>query len=135
MLMHGHKGEKVKELQRLLRKEGLFDHKKDTGFYGPKTAEAVARYQHRRGIKIDGIYGPRTKDMLEGEEHARALINSPYIQGTKHQAILKALYGGGHHAINLGKGGLHVTPGDVVQKVKNIEETTKHLYQSKEKRV
>ncbi|MGY8615268.1 N-acetylmuramoyl-L-alanine amidase [Bacillus velezensis] len=35
------------------------------GYYGPKTANAVKRFQSMHGLKADGIYGPKTKAKLE----------------------------------------------------------------------
>lgn len=35
------------------------------GFYGPKTADAVKRFQLMNGLGADGIYGPKTKAKLE----------------------------------------------------------------------
>ncbi|PRS02454.1 N-acetylmuramoyl-L-alanine amidase [Bacillus atrophaeus] len=35
------------------------------GFYGPKTANAVKRFQSMHGLTADGIYGPKTKAKLE----------------------------------------------------------------------
>ena len=128
MLKLGSSGEMVKDLQKRLKEIGLYTHTKITGFFGPKTELAVRRYQKQRGIKIDGIYGPRTRHMLENEHHALALINSPHIQGTVHQAILKAMYGGGNHAINLGKGGIHVTPTDVMQLHHNMDAEIQQHY-------
>jgi peptidoglycan hydrolase-like protein with peptidoglycan-binding domain len=128
ILKIGSQGPAVKKLQSDLRAIGLFNHKTDTGFYGPQTELAVKKYQRQRGIKIDGIYGPRTQHMLENEHHAVALINSPHIQGTHHQAVLKAMYSGGNHAINLGKGGIHVTPSDVVQLHKNMDDAIQEHY-------
>ncbi|WP_369878241.1 N-acetylmuramoyl-L-alanine amidase [Bacillus sp. JNUCC-21] len=34
------------------------------GYYGPKTANAVKRFQLMNGLKADGIYGPKTKTKL-----------------------------------------------------------------------
>lgn len=34
-------------------------------YYGPKTADAVRRFQLMNGLKADGIYGPATKAKLE----------------------------------------------------------------------
>lgn len=31
------------------------------GYYGPKTADAVKRFQLMHGLVADGIYGPKTK--------------------------------------------------------------------------
>ncbi|HFU4567986.1 TPA: peptidoglycan-binding protein, partial [Bacillus cereus] len=35
------------------------------GYYGPKTANAVKRFQLMHGLVADGIYGPKTKQTLE----------------------------------------------------------------------
>ncbi|MBA1162533.1 N-acetylmuramoyl-L-alanine amidase [Bacillus licheniformis] len=35
------------------------------GYYGPKTANAVKRFQLMYGLSADGIYGPKTKAKLE----------------------------------------------------------------------
>ncbi|ATI77414.1 MULTISPECIES: peptidoglycan recognition protein family protein [Bacillus] len=35
------------------------------GYYGPKTANAVKRFQMMHGLSADGIYGPKTKAKLE----------------------------------------------------------------------
>ncbi|WP_372706100.1 peptidoglycan-binding domain-containing protein [Bacillus pumilus] len=35
------------------------------GYYGPKTANAVKRFQLMHGLVADGIYGPKTKAALE----------------------------------------------------------------------
>ncbi|MGE0912084.1 peptidoglycan-binding domain-containing protein, partial [Bacillus atrophaeus] len=34
-------------------------------YYGPKTADAVRRFQLMNGLNPDGIYGPKTKAKLE----------------------------------------------------------------------
>ncbi|OYN65427.1 peptidoglycan recognition protein family protein [Bacillus safensis] len=35
------------------------------GYYGPKTANAVKRFQLMHGLSADGIYGPKTKSKIE----------------------------------------------------------------------
>lgn len=35
------------------------------GIYGPKTADAIKRFQSTQGLNMDGIYGPKTKQALE----------------------------------------------------------------------
>ncbi|WP_144534279.1 peptidoglycan-binding domain-containing protein, partial [Bacillus pumilus] len=35
------------------------------GYYGPKTANAVKRFQLMHGLADDGIYGPKTKAALQ----------------------------------------------------------------------
>lgn len=41
---------------------------KDNGYdsvYGPKTEDAVCRFQRTHGLTADGIYGPKTAAVLE----------------------------------------------------------------------
>ncbi|WP_353856422.1 N-acetylmuramoyl-L-alanine amidase [Bacillus sp. Bos-x628] len=64
------KGESVKALQEALAALFFFPDKgaKNNGIdgiYGPKTANAVKRFQLMNGLKADGIYGPATKAKLE----------------------------------------------------------------------
>lgn len=124
----GTRGNEIKDLQKKLRDLGFYTYKHDTGYYGPQTEKAIKEYQRTRGIKIDGIYGPRTKNMLDNEAYAQSLVTSPNIRGTPHEAILKQLYGTGNHAINLGKG-MTVTPQDVIQHYKNLDDEIKPYYQ------
>ncbi|MBG9911736.1 peptidase M15 [Bacillus xiamenensis] len=35
------------------------------GYYGPKTADAIKRFQLMHGLSADGIYGPKTKKTIE----------------------------------------------------------------------
>ncbi|MGM5472130.1 peptidoglycan-binding protein [Bacillus pumilus] len=35
------------------------------GYYGPKTANAIKRFQLMNGLAADGIYGPKTKNKME----------------------------------------------------------------------
>lgn len=64
------KGEKVTQVQRALAAAYFYPdkHAKNDGIdgiYGPKTANAVKRFQTMNGLHADGIYGPKTKDKLE----------------------------------------------------------------------
>lgn len=63
-------GEGVKSVQKALASIYYYPEKgaKNTGidgYYGPKTANAVKRFQSMHGLKQDGIYGPATKKALE----------------------------------------------------------------------
>lgn len=61
----GNKGEKVKELQLLLIKNGaavVAD-----GDFGPKTDFAVKRFQQDNGLVADGVVGPKTIEILENK--------------------------------------------------------------------
>lgn len=64
------KGTKVKQVQTALAAlyfypdKGAKNHGVD-GVYGPKTANAVKRFQSVSGLTADGIYGPKTKAKME----------------------------------------------------------------------
>ncbi|MBD3861280.1 N-acetylmuramoyl-L-alanine amidase [Bacillus sp. 28A-2] len=64
------KGAGVKALQEALAAVHFYPDKgaKNNGidgYYGPKTADAVKRFQLMHGLVADGIYGPKTKAALE----------------------------------------------------------------------
>lgn len=59
----GDKGEKVKEVQLLLIKNGATI--SADGEFGEKTAFAVRRFQQENGLVADGIVGPKTIEVLE----------------------------------------------------------------------
>jgi N-acetylmuramoyl-L-alanine amidase len=74
ILKRGSKGEAVKQLQKALNavnfKCGTVD-----GIYGPKTEDAVRRFQSMyAALKNDGIYGPNTKKYLEQELKRKGLL-------------------------------------------------------------
>ncbi|MGP3738431.1 peptidoglycan recognition protein family protein [Bacillus sp. 4A_MP2] len=64
------KGAQVKAVQQALASiyfypdKGAINNGID-GYYGPKTANAVSRFQMMHGLVADGIYGPKTKAALK----------------------------------------------------------------------
>ena len=54
------KGQRVVELQQLLRELGYFTRPTNTGNFGPITQLAVMKFQKDNGLKDDGIVGPLT---------------------------------------------------------------------------
>jgi murein DD-endopeptidase MepM/ murein hydrolase activator NlpD len=56
-------GPRVAALQVTLKARGLYAGTVD-GIRGPGTVAAVRRFQHRRGLAIDGVVGPRTRRAL-----------------------------------------------------------------------
>ena len=64
------KGAQVKAVQQALASiyfypdKGAINNGID-GYYGPKTANAVSRFQMMHGLTPDGIYGPKTKAALQ----------------------------------------------------------------------
>jgi len=59
MLSNGSSGDAVTALQRKLFAMG-FDPGTIDGIFGPKTDQAVRRYQEQKGLQVDGIAGPET---------------------------------------------------------------------------
>ncbi len=67
ILRRGDEGNKVRQLQRALQHIN-FDPKGIDGIYGPKTEDAVRRFQSMyAALKNDGIYGPNTKKFIAKE--------------------------------------------------------------------
>ncbi|WIG48760.1 peptidoglycan-binding protein [Bacillus halotolerans] len=64
------KGDDVRQIQKVLAALYFYPNKgaKNNGIdgvYGPKTANAVKRFQSMHGLTQDGVYGPKTKAKLE----------------------------------------------------------------------
>ncbi|MEC1437437.1 peptidoglycan-binding protein [Bacillus sonorensis] len=64
------KGTAVRQIQEALAAHYFYPDKGTKnngidGYYGPKTANAVKRFQLMHGLSADGIYGPKTKAKLE----------------------------------------------------------------------
>ena len=90
-LQRGATGDEVKELQEFLKKfpdiypEGLV-----TGYFGPRTEEAVKKFQEKQGIEAIGVIGPKTLNKLnelvtEGAGESGVvppgLLTAPGLQG------------------------------------------------------
>ncbi len=88
MLRNGSSGPEVEELQRALLRKGINPGPAD-GVFGPKTEEAVRRFQERAGLESDGIAGPKTMAALEEKAAAGAPPKEDEDpgQGTPKQAL------------------------------------------------
>lgn len=64
-LRQGMKGTDVVSLQQILNRLGFWSGITD-GVFGPKTKEAVLRFQKAKGITADGIIGPISINLLKG---------------------------------------------------------------------
>lgn len=53
----------IKQIQRALKKSGFYKGEID-GKTGPKTKEAIMKFQKARGLKADGVVGKRTSAEL-----------------------------------------------------------------------
>jgi len=65
MLQMGSSGDEVKDLQKALLRKGINTGAVD-GEFGPKTMDAVKRFQEKAGLAADGIVGPKTAEALFG---------------------------------------------------------------------
>ncbi len=64
-LKEGSEGDQVTLLQTLLAADSaLYPEGKVTGFFGPATRRAIARFQARNGLEQVGSVGPRTRSLL-----------------------------------------------------------------------
>ncbi len=89
MLRSGSSGDAVLALQRKLWALG-FDPGPTDGAFGPKTHDAVKRYQEQKGLQVDGIAGPETftsLGMMEGEKaEATEVAQSVDVHDHGHRA-------------------------------------------------
>lgn len=72
ILGSGSRGEAVEALRKKLLGQGINPGPVD-GVFGPKTEEALKRFQERQGLDAEGITGPKTLaalGLMEAEEDA-----------------------------------------------------------------
>lgn len=61
-LIRGMKGDDVRDLQELLAQDpSLFTSDMITGFFGPKTEEALRKFQRKHSIDAIGVFGPKSQ--------------------------------------------------------------------------
>lgn len=63
-LSQGTKGDDVTSLQEFLQSEGYLS-ANATGFFGPMTAQAVAKWQAKEGVSAVGAFGPMSRDRVK----------------------------------------------------------------------
>jgi N-acetyl-anhydromuramyl-L-alanine amidase AmpD len=85
ILKLGSKGPKVAEVQSKL---GL----NPDGVFGPKTQEAVKKFQQQKGLTADGIVGNDTAHLLDVELETLDTDNTHYNQPTSEGLIIKKSY-------------------------------------------
>lgn len=79
-------GEEVVNLQMRLRDLGYFNYKV-TGYYGDATRNAVALFQEKNGLAVDGTVGPETRAVLYSSKAKRYTVEatpaSQYIPASR----------------------------------------------------
>lgn len=73
-LARGMEGDKVKQVQQRLKDLGLYTEPKITGFYGPKTEDAVKDFQSSVGMTADGVVGAKTMQKLMATHSSSSLV-------------------------------------------------------------
>ncbi|MGV8958889.1 MAG: XVIPCD domain-containing protein [Stenotrophomonas sp.] len=91
VLRKGERGESVRELQEMLRAQGIRDaHGRELradADYGDRTVDAVKQFQRSQGLHADGIAGPATLGKLralgQSQEQGAALMSDPTHPGNR----------------------------------------------------
>lgn len=63
-LRFGHRGDDVKELQRILKEKGYFTYFTTTRYFGPITRAALKAFQKENGLTQSGILDDQTKQLF-----------------------------------------------------------------------
>lgn len=63
-LRPGSTGESVRDVQRRLAGVGFAVERDRSGWFGPGTEQAIRRFQHHRGLRVDGVCGDQTWSSL-----------------------------------------------------------------------
>lgn len=87
-LRQGSRGAAVAQLQGLLRQRG-FDPGPSDGIFGPRTGDAVRRFQAAHGLVVDGVVGPQTWGAL------RPAASAPAQLPTQPPTLRQGARGGG----------------------------------------
>ncbi|MEK7500928.1 MAG: LamG-like jellyroll fold domain-containing protein [Patescibacteria group bacterium] len=102
----GARGDDVRKLQEFLaRDRNIYPEGLTTGYYGPKTAEAVRRWQRKNNIEAVGAVGPKTIAKF------RELGQAPLRQGYAGQGVVRGLIEQGAGRSGMVPPGLLTAPG------------------------
>lgn len=89
-LQYGDTNTDIEKVQKLLATDpSIYPYGVASGFFGPKTQEAIRNFQARFGLDTVGVIGPATKSLLElflaaypsGNYPANVLQSKPQVQG------------------------------------------------------
>jgi peptidoglycan hydrolase-like protein with peptidoglycan-binding domain len=82
-LTKGARGDKVKELQKMLIDNGLLDKQYATGYFGPLTENALKAFQSKAGLPTSGSFDDITSHALNNIGGADIIDNHPNLVGTQ----------------------------------------------------
>jgi len=75
-VQQGARGSEVTALQQRLKELGYFN-TNITGYFGPVTQRAVARFQEDKGLEVDGVVGTKTQVSLGTQSTQASLSEEP----------------------------------------------------------
>lgn len=96
----GDKGSAIAVLQTQLKELEYYDYPTITGYYGPVTQQAIARFQRTNGINADGIARPETLALLQSG-NARYYCIYPGDRGTDVEALQTRLQALGYYSYDI----------------------------------
>lgn len=96
----GDKGSAIAVLQIQLKELEYYDYPTITGYYGPVTQQAIARFQRTNGINADGIARPETLALLQSG-NARYYCIYPGDRGTDVEALQARLQALGYYSYDI----------------------------------
>lgn len=124
-LSKGARGDKVKELQKMLIDGGYLDSQYVTGYFGDLTEKALKAFQSKAGIQPSGSFDDVTSGALKNFKGAELVSNHPNIVGTplgEYMQSLKQSNPGLYYTIaGAAQNGVMITPG----MLKNAEDQAK----------
>lgn len=115
-LRHGHSGEEVTQLQKLLSELGFYKSSVD-GIFGDKTKTAVLEFQGKMNLAKDGIVGPTTRRTLQAQQIKLSPPGSHTVVSGETLAVIAGKYGLSTSSlirINNLKNPDRIFPGDVL---------------------
>ncbi|MEK7209486.1 MAG: peptidoglycan-binding domain-containing protein, partial [Patescibacteria group bacterium] len=74
----GMRGNDVRSLQEFLARDPqIYPERSVTGFFGPRTREAVKKWQQKNGLEAIGIVGPKTIAKIKESNQAKTSAPTP----------------------------------------------------------
>lgn len=95
----GMSGQDVSDIQKRLQDLGLYTEPEITGYYGPKTEEAVMAFQEAAGMKADGIAGTNTRKALFSTFKSDSLV--PGMKGDGVEKLQQRLKNLGYYSADV----------------------------------
>ncbi len=86
-LKRGDEGNRVEELQKLLKRNDCYDYGTITGYFGVSTENGVKKFQSTHGLDVDGVAGSATMKKLKSASTTTATNPSSLSLGMSGEAV------------------------------------------------